>query len=165
MTTMTTPPVDTAAVERFLSGHRFAIVGASNASNNFGEAVYRRMKTCGYEVIAVHPTATDLDGDPCAKDLAAIEGDLDGVIVMVPASRSAEVVQQCIDRGVERIWLFKGIGSEGAISPEALGLATTHGLDLVPGACPMMFLEPVGWFHRLHRNARRHNGSLVATAA
>ncbi len=164
MTTTTTPAVDTATVERFLPGHRFAIVGASNGPKNFGETVFREMKSRGYEVIAVHPTAPDIDGDPCAKDLASVEGDLDGVIVMVPGHRSAEVVQQCIDRGIERVWLFKGIGSEGAVSTEAVDLAMDHGLELVPGACPMMFLEPVGWFHRLHRSARRHNGSLVAVS-
>jgi predicted CoA-binding protein len=165
MTTMTTPPVDTAAVERFLSGHRIAIVGASNGPKNFGETVYREMRSRGYDVVPVHPTASDLDGDPCATDLASVEGDLDGVIVMVPADRSAGVVRQCIDRGVERVWLFKGIGSDGAVSAEAVELSTEHGLDLVAGACPMMFLEPVGWFHRVHRSARRHNGSLVTVSA
>jgi predicted CoA-binding protein len=165
MTRISAPPVDPAAVERFLSGHRFAIVGASNGSNNFGRTVYRQMKASGYEVIAVHPTAADIDGDPCATVLAAVDGDLDGVIVMVPAERSAAVVQECIDRGIDHVWLFRGLGSDGAVSEEALDLARHHGLDLVPGACPMMFLEPVGWFHRVHRSARRHNGSLVATAA
>lgn len=41
----------------------------------------------------------------------------------------------------------------------------SHGYDVVAGACPLMFLEPVGWFHRVHRAVRRANGALVARAA
>ena len=63
------------------------------------------------------------------------------------------------------MWLFKGIGGPGALSDEVVRLCEDNGIDVVAGACPLMFLEPVGWFHRLHRSARRHNGSLVAKAA
>jgi hypothetical protein len=28
-------------------------------------------------------------------------------------------------------------------------------------ACPLMFLEPVGWFHRVHRSLRHANKSLA----
>ena len=38
---------------------------------------------------------------------------------------------------------------------------TEAGVDVVPGACPLMFLEPVGWFHRVHRAARRGRHALV----
>jgi predicted CoA-binding protein len=165
MSTRTIHPVDAGAVERFLSGHRIAIVGASNSPKNFGETIYRELRSRGYDVVAVHRTATEIDGAPCVPDLESVEGELDGVIVMVPADQAVAVVRRCIDRGVPRIWLFKGIGSEGAVSEEAIELALEHGVEVVPGACPLMFLEPVGWFHRVHRSARRHNGSLVLTPA
>jgi hypothetical protein len=29
-------------------------------------------------------------------------------------------------------------------------------VDVVPGACPLMFLPDAGWIHRAHRTARRH---------
>ena len=67
-------------------------------------------------------------------------------------------------QGVESVWLFKGIGGSGAVTDEAMALCAENGLTVVAGACPLMFLEPVGWFHRLHRGVRRLNGSL-ATAS
>ena len=41
-----------------------------------------------------------------------------------------------------------------------MALCHEAGVDVVEGACPMMFLEPVGWFHRLHRSMRHVNHSL-----
>jgi predicted CoA-binding protein len=84
------------------------------------------------------------------------------VIVMVGQDRAAGVVRQAVTRGVGHVWLFKGLGGDGAVSDEALALCEQHGIEVVAGACPLMFLEPVGWFHRIHRSARRHNGSLRA---
>jgi len=157
--------VDLTTIEAFLSGHRLAVVGASDDPKSFGRTVYRAFREHGYDVTAVHPTAQVVDGDPCVDSLAAVPGPIDGVVVMVGAERAVEVVDQAIALGVGRVWLFKGLGSPGAVSHAAVDACRSHGVDVVAGACPLMFLEPVGWSHRVHRAARRHNGSLVTTTA
>jgi predicted CoA-binding protein len=156
--------VDTNAVERFLSGHRFAVVGASDDPKNFGRTIVAELQKHGYEVVPVHPRAATVGGLACVADLASVPDPLDGVIVMVAAPGSTEVVQAAIARGVHRIWLFQGVGGAGAVSDEALALCAEHEVDVVAGACPLMFLEPVGWFHRMHRSVRRRRGALVAVA-
>ena len=157
-------PVRQAAVDEFLAGHRIAVVGVSEASDNFAHTIYRELAAHGYEPVAVHPTATTVDGDPVHRDVASVPGDLDGVIVMVSADHADEVVRQCIDRGIEQIWLFQGIGGGGAVSEAAVRSCADAGVNVVPGACPLMFLEPVGWGHRVHRSARRLRGNLVVTS-
>ena len=116
------------------------------------------------EVLAVNPNATTVSGDPAVADLASVPGELDGVIVMVNTEAAVDVVRECAKLGVPRVWLFKGIGGAGAVSDEAIELCRQHGINVIEGACPLMFLEPVGWFHRLHRSARRINGSLARSA-
>ncbi|HEX7535550.1 MAG TPA: CoA-binding protein [Dermatophilaceae bacterium] len=153
--------IESKSVEDFLSHHRYAVVGASDDPKNFGRTICREMSNRGYDVVPVHPQAAAVDGMPCFADLASVPGDLDGVIVMVPAQRSAEVVQSAVERGVPRVWLFQGAGGGGSVSPEAVELCKQHNVQVVAGACPMMFLEPVGWFHRVHRTFRRMNGSLA----
>lgn len=153
--------IDERDVEDFLSFHRYAVVGASEDKDNFGGTICREMTSRGYDVVAVHPRAKSVDGIAAYADLASVPGDLDGVIVMVPADRSADVVRACLQRGVERVWLFQGASGGGSVSPEAVELCQQHGIQVIAGACPMMFLKPVGWFHRVHRAARRQNGSLV----
>lgn len=152
--------IDTGLVQEFLSHRRLVVVGASDEKSNFGGEIYRQLRDHGYEVTAVNPRAERVSGDACYPDLASLPGSVDGAIVMVGRDRAAEVVRDCITAGVPRVWLFKGIGSPGAVSSEALGLCEEHGIPVVAGACPLMFLEPVGWFHRVHRSVRHVNGSL-----
>lgn len=148
-------------VDEFLAGHRIAVIGASDEHDNFARTIYRELKSHGYEAIAVHPTATTVDGDPAFAHIDAVPAPVDGAIVMVPSDAAATVVQECVDAGVTHVWLFRGLGGDGAVSPDAVRLCTERGVDVVAGACPLMFLEPVGWFHRMHRAGRHHSGSLV----
>lgn len=48
------------------------------------------------------------------------------------------------------------------MSPEAVALCREHGIEVVDGACPLMFSEPVGWFHRVHRVGRRLTGHVTS---
>jgi predicted CoA-binding protein len=78
---------------------------------------------------------------------------------MVAADRSAEVVRDAIARGIPRVWLYRGFGP-GAVSDEAVELCRTNGVEVVDGACPLMFEGgngKVGGIHRLHHFlAKRH---------
>ncbi|HVM51947.1 MAG TPA: CoA-binding protein [Acidimicrobiales bacterium] len=152
--------IDARDAEAFLAHQRFAVVGASDKPDSFGRTILHELATRGKDVVAVHPGAATVDDRPCYPDLASVPGELDGVIVMVNRDKAADVVRACIDRGVPRVWLFKGVGGSGAVSDEAMALCHEHGIDVVAGACPLMFADPVGWFHRVHRGARRLNGSL-----
>ena len=151
--------ISTQEVQSFLEGKRFAVVGASDDPKNFARTIYAELKSHGYEPVAVNRNSEVVDGDCCYPSLNDVPGDLDGVIVMVNKDAAADVVRDCVARDVKRVWLFKGAGA-GAVSDEAIALCDANGLDVIAGACPLMFLEPVGWFHRLHRGIRHMSGSL-----
>jgi len=151
--------IDVETVHDFLAQKRIAVVGASDDPRKFGWTVYDELRSHGYDVVAVNRNATTVGGDACYPDIASVPGPVDGVIVMVPAPASEDVVDECVRAGVPRIWLFKGLGGPGALSAAAVERAQAGGSVVVAGACPLMFLEPVGWFHRLHRAARKVKGT------
>lgn len=152
--------VDPAAVDDVLAQHRLAVVGASDDRSNFGRTVVAELVAHGYDVVAVHPTATAVGEVPAYPSLDMVPGALDAVIVMVPRSSAADVVRDAVDLGVHRIWLFKGAGA-GAVSDDAVDVARAAGATVVAGACPLMFLPPVTGVHRIHRGARHLSGSLA----
>jgi predicted CoA-binding protein len=156
--------IEMATVKEFLAGRRFAVVGASDDDKSFGGVVYRALRDHGYDVVPVNRSSREVAGDTCYPDLASVPGELDGVVVMVNQRAALDVVRDSAARGVHRVWLFKGAGAPGAVSDEAIQLCDELGLAAVAGACPLMFLEPVGWFHRLHRGIRRLGGSLEDAA-
>ena len=143
------------AVRSFLAGHRIAVVGASTSSNSFGRAVCRALTDHGYDAVPVHPEVTSLDGRPCYPHLADIPEPVDGVIIMVPATAATAVVDEAAVAGIQQVWLFKGIGGPGAVSPDSLAACERHQIEPIAGACPLMFLEPVRGVHRVHRAIRR----------
>jgi uncharacterized protein len=155
--------IEPADAQRFLSLHRLALVGASDAEKSFSKTVYRELREHGHDVAAVNPNATTVDGDPCYPDLAGVPGEVDGVLVMVSKDKAADIVRACADRGIANVWLFKGLSGAGVVSDEAIEICRDNGMHVVAGACPLMFLEPVAWFHRAHRVARHLNGSLAKT--
>ena len=79
---------------------------------------------------------------------------------MVPADASLGVVEACIEKGIPRVWLHKGAGPS-SVSPDAVHVCRDHGVEVVDGACPMMFIEPVAWFHRVHRSIRTHRHAIT----
>jgi predicted CoA-binding protein len=153
--------IDPEEVDDFLSQHCIAAVGASDDPKKFGGTIYRALKAHGHNVVPVNRSTSTVDGDVCYPSLAVVPGDLDGVLVMVHRDDAAQVVRECIDRGIPRIWLFKGLGGASAVSDEAVDLCHENNVTVIAGACPMMFLEPVAAFHKVHRSMRHLNGSLA----
>ena len=152
--------IDSTAATDFLRLDRVALVGASDDKKHFSNAVFQALEEHGVHAIPVNPHETTVGGRTCYPTVAAIPGSLDGVIVMVRRGAAVQIVKECIDRGVTHVWLFKGIGGESALSDEAVALCREHDVEVIPGACPMMFLQPVKGFHRFHRGVRRLHGAV-----
>ncbi len=69
-----------------------------------------------------------------------------------------EVVQECAELHIPRVWMYRA-GGEGAVSPQAVEFCEEHGIAVVPGECPYMFLSGEPWFHRLHGFVKKIAGS------
>jgi uncharacterized protein len=141
---------DPAVIDRFLAEPRLGFVGASRDPRQFANSVYRHLRDGGRSITPVHPEADAIEGDPAVASVADLPSDVSAVLVMLDAERAGAVVDDCIEHGVEMVWLHRGAGP-GAVSESAVAACRAAGLAVVDGACPMMFAEPVGWFHRMHR--------------
>ena len=153
-----------ADVQRFLSLKRIAVVGVSDDPQSFGNVIFREMRARGYDVVPIHPRTQLVENVPCYPDVADVPGGLDGALIMVRPDRAVAVVDACAAKGIRSVWLFKGVGGPGAVSDDVLERCATHGMEVVAGACPLMFLEPVGAVHKFHRALRRLTGSLEKAA-
>jgi predicted CoA-binding protein len=148
------------SVRSFLAGHRIAVVGASDRKDSFARTIDQALRDHGYDVVPVNPRLTELDGRACYPTVTDIPEPVDGAILMVGPDHATPAVEDVAAAGVHKIWLFKGIGAPGAASPDAVAACELHRLETVAGACPLMFLEPVGSVHKIHRGVRRLRGDL-----
>jgi predicted CoA-binding protein len=145
----------------FLAQPRLALVGASDDPKSITRPIADALRASGTEVVPVNPAHATVGGATCFASIADVAEPVDGAIVVTNRRDAAGAVRSCIAAGVPRIWLFQGIGGS-SVSDEAVELCRASGVTVVEGACPLMFFEPVGWAHRVHRTVRRHRGAIAA---
>jgi predicted CoA-binding protein len=70
------------AAAQFLAGRRVAVTGVSRKPQGHGSnAVYQRLRQRGYQVFAVNPSASEVEGDRCCPDLKSVPGGVDWVMI------------------------------------------------------------------------------------
>jgi predicted CoA-binding protein len=134
----------------FLKGERLAVAGVSRDSKQAANAIFRRLVASGFEVFPVNQNASEVEGVECYSDLASLPGIIDGVVVATPPSVSAQLVRDCRERDIRRVWFHRSFGT-GSVSDEAVRECERLGIDCIVGGCPMMFCEPVDFGHRFMR--------------
>ena len=139
-------------IRDFLAQRRIAVTGISNTRQLTGNVIYRKLKAAGYEVFAVHPKIPIFDGDPCYRDLAAIPGGVDGVVIVNRPEVTDTIVRECAAAGVPRVWMHQSLMKAGtSVSPTAVRFCQEHGIAVIGGACPMMYVRGADFGHRCMR--------------
>lgn len=139
-----------AAVEQFLRGKRFAVAGVSRDGNLPANAIFRKLKAAGYDVVPVNPNAATVEGVPCYPNLGAIFGPVDGLLIAAHPDVAAGLVKQAAALGVKHVWFHRSFG-EGSVSPAALDACRAAGIAPIVGGCPLMYCAPVDIAHRCFR--------------
>lgn len=135
-------------VAQFLQGKRFVVAGVSRSPDQAANAILRRLRTSGYEVVPVNPNADHLEGVKCYPDLSSIPGTLDGLVIATHPTVAAEFVRQAHVRGIRHIWFHRSFGTS-SVSDAALQVCAELGITPIVGGCPLMYCEPVDVAHRL----------------
>lgn len=140
------------AAADFLAQKRIAVAGVSRekGSGHGGNVVYQRLRARGYEVFAVNPNAEEVEGDKAYPDLASIPGGVDAVVVATHPDVTEDIVAQCANVGITRVWMHRGPGA-GSVSEEAAELGRRWGLTVIPGGCPLMYDPAADGGHKAMR--------------
>lgn len=136
-------------VQDFLAQKKIAVVGVSDKRETGCNLGYRKFKEAGYDVSAVNPRLTVFEGDPCYPDLKSIPEKPDAVFIFTNPKATEQIVQQCVDLGVQRVWMHCLMGTKPglaagmtSVSQEAVRMCRENGIAVIPGTCPNQFLKP-----------------------
>jgi predicted CoA-binding protein len=153
------------AATEFLAQKRIAIAGVSRTpgGSHGANVVYNGLRNAGYEVFPVNPNADEVEGDRCYHDIKSIPGGVDAVVVGTAPAVTAQVVRECAEQGIQRVWLHKAFGG-GSVTPEAADLGRKEGMTVIAGACPLMFIEGADIGHRCMRLVLNLTGGLPKSA-
>ena len=129
-------------IAEFLSQKRVAVVGVAHAGVNTATSIHAKFKDMGYQVFGVNPHGGTVGDQPLYRRVNDIPGGVDGVVVVTSPAHALEVMQDCQQANVKRVWLHDNCLLPGSSSPEAVAFGASHGFSVIANGCPMMHLHP-----------------------
>ena len=112
--------------------------------------VYQRLRDRGYEVFAVNPNASQVEGDLCYPDLTSIPGGVDAVVIGTRPEIAKATMRECADLSIKHVWMHRGPGA-GSVSPTAAAYGRGQGITVIDGGCPLMFGPTADTGHKIMR--------------
>jgi uncharacterized protein len=147
-------------VQDFLAQKRIAVCGLSRSKDSGSGAVYLKLRSNGYQVFPVHPSAEALHGDKCYPNLGAIPGGVDAVFIMNSPDVSEKLVDEAISLGIKRVWMHNNTFMPSSVSEAAVARCQEANINVIAVGCPMMFLEP-DFGHKCMRWIIRAKGQMT----
>ena len=120
-------------IKEFMAQKKFAVIGATDNPEKYGNQIVKNLQSRGYEVYPVNPRLKEVEGLPCYTGLAEIPVKADVVDFVVPPKVTEEILKQCKELGFKRIWLQPGSESEAAIA-----FCNKNNMKVVHSVCVMM---------------------------
>ena len=120
-------------ISDFVNRRTWALVGANNNPRKFGNRILLDLRRAGYKVYAVNLNETEVAGQPAWRTLADLPETPEVVDIVVPPAQTEQIVRQCRQLGLTRIWMQPGAESEAAIA-----YCPATGLQVVYDACAMV---------------------------
>jgi acyl-CoA synthetase (NDP forming) len=103
-------------VEPLLRPRSITIVGASERTGSWSERIFRNLRSYGYpgKIHLVNPRHRELYGAPCFPSVSEVDGEVDQMVVIVPARHVPAAMEEGGARGCRSAVVFSGGFSETA---------------------------------------------------
>ena len=120
----------------FLNGKTFAVAGASNDREKYGNLVFRKLVDSGRDVVPLNPKGGAIEGVAAFASIHDLPNAPESLSVVTPPSVTAQVIQDAIQAGVKHIWI-----QPGAVHEDASAQARSAGINVIDdGACVLVVL-------------------------
>ena len=120
--------------EMMLDKKIWAVVGANQDPQKYGNMIYRKLKQRGYRVYPVNPNYETVDGDKCYENLTSLPEVPEVLDMVVSPKYGMAVIDEAAALGINNIWL-----QPGAYNNELMDLIAKRGLTPVQ-ACVLVAL-------------------------
>lgn len=126
-------PLDKKVVTILKESKTIAVVGMSKNPEKEAHRIPKYLKSVGYNIIPVNPTADVILGEKAYSSLEEIPIPVDIVDVFRPSEHTPAVVRSAVKLKPKLIWLQLGISNE-----ESKSLTLENGIAFVENKCLMV---------------------------
>ena len=107
-----------------------AVVGISTNPEKSAHYVPKYLQSKGYNIIPINPSAEQILGEQCFKNIGDVHRKIDIVDIFRPSDQVLPLVQSAITKKPKVVWLQKGIHNKHAEE-----LALERGIYIVFNRC------------------------------
>jgi predicted CoA-binding protein len=129
-------------INDFLDSQPIAMVGVSRNPKKFGYSAFKELKEKGMKIIPVNPEADKILGEKSYPNVKALPSEVGGIIIFTKKEKTASVVREAKEKGINQIWI-----QQMADSKEALNELNGSGINFITGECILMHYKP----HSIHK--------------
>lgn len=109
-----------------------AVIGASADRTRFGNKALRAFRHQGYQVIPVHPTEKEVEGERAYASVLDYDGPIDEATVYVNPRAGATVIEEIAKKGIGTVWLNPGADAPAIVArAKALGLKVNQACSII----------------------------------
>jgi predicted CoA-binding protein len=128
-------PDEMMSEEKMLEKKVWAVVGANEDPEKFGNRIFKKLLSRGYTVYPVNAKYESLEGNTCYKDLSSLPEKPEVIDMVVSPKRGRPVLEEAASLGVEYVWF-----QPGTYDDELLKFTQDKGLKYVL-ACVLVALR------------------------
>jgi uncharacterized protein len=139
-------------INDFLDSQPIALVGVSRNPKKFGYAAFKELKEKGMKIIPVNPEADQIMGEKSYPNVKALPSEVQGIIILTKKEKTAGVVREAKEKGINQIWV-----QQMADSKEAMNELNGSGINFVTGECILMHYKPHS-IHKFHGRLKKFFG-------
>lgn len=121
--------------EDMLGKNVWAVVGANEDPEKYGNMIFKKLLRRGYKVYPVNPKYEMIDGHTCYRDLSSLPEKPEVIDMVVSPKRGRPILEEAARLGIENIWF-----QPGTYDDEMLEFTATKGLKYVL-ACVLVALR------------------------
>jgi uncharacterized protein len=139
-------------INEFLDSQPIAMVGVSRNPKKFGYAAFKELKEKGLKIIPVNPQADQIMGEKSYPNVKSLPSDVNGIIILTKKDKTAGIVREAKEKGINQIWI-----QQMADSKEALSELNGSGINFITGECILMHYKPHS-IHKFHGRLKKFFG-------
>jgi len=121
--------------EEMLAKKVWAVVGANDNPEKYGNMIYKKLKSKGYEVYPVNPNYNEIDGDVCYKNLSSLPKVPEVIDMVVSPRHGKGIIEEAHRLDIKNIWL-----EPGTYDDELISILEEKGMNYVK-ACVLVALR------------------------
>jgi len=120
-------------IQDFVNLRVWALVGASADRSKYGNRILRDLHQAGYIIYPVNPRDGEIEGLRAYPSLADLPEPPQVVDIVVPPKVTEQILRQCAELGLSRVWIQPGAESE-----QAIAFCHHHDIKVVHHTCAML---------------------------